>query len=207
MAFVIGMGISDGSSVFTNWQPRLPPDVDLRLSNVAPHPDAILHDIPSAVAASTFLIDPPERGGMPELIWTSELHLFVVCTEVRNWLGEHQPGKPEFFPVPVQSTRPIDGKTDHPGYFIMGMIPEVDPFDVDRTVWSGGMYGYKDGRTLHSAYDAPCVVIVEKRAGFHFWQTSHRQGKKFMCSNEFWAFYRKNKFRGLEKMKKECPEE
>lgn len=197
MTHLVGPNLRDGSTIHMRWSPFLPSGVSVGLREPNPLSE---HQV-AQLAASEVLIDQPKRGGVPDFMGPG-IGPFVVSTAIRDWLTEHQPGAPIFYPVRMRSHTPIEGTTAHKGFYVMGAVPVLDPLDVERTQWDGGMYRQPDGLTLASHSEAPCVVILEKTRGHHFWKTSHRQGLSYWMSDGFLNFIKVSKLRGIASWRK-----
>ncbi|MEQ1716865.1 MAG: DUF1629 domain-containing protein [Hyphomicrobium sp.] len=205
MAYVLMSGSRDGGSVYFRWEKPLAVSVGARIldPNQPLHPETILHDVREGLATATLLIDRPERGERIPDIMGTVLGPFFVSTTVRDWFLENEPQRHVFYPTNLKSTLPINGKTNHGIIYVMGNVPILDPMDVEQTAWAGVLCeGSNCRRALASHSDAPCVVFKDQIHGHHLWQTSDRQGQKFMCSDEFWEFFKNNKLRGLDATKR-----
>lgn len=195
MAHILSICVRSGSAVFHRWSPFLPSGLSVALTAGK----ALSNEQLEQLRQHVWLIDPPQNPQLPDVMGNST-GPFVVSSDMRSWLSAHQPNL-NFYSVCVRSTAPVGGATEHTGFTILGAIPIVDTMDAEQTAWEGGMYGYADGRTLSSHSDAPCVAIKALFGGLHIWKTSHKQGKLFMCSNEFREFMYKAKLRGFDTVK------
>lgn len=202
MARVIGKSVTDGSSIFIEWQPRLPNAIELLVedSTIELHSGHIERDVAKTLAGTVLLITPPVSGGVPEVMGKS-VGPYFFCEALKNWMEDHDAHGIKFHKIRVVSTTPIKGQTEHGYWYVVGDIPILEPLDVKKTIWAGGMHGRPDGRTLSMLPDAACVAFKSAIEGHHFWKTSHRQGLRLMCSEEFWLFYKSSGFRGFDCVK------
>lgn len=199
MARVIMGSVTDGSTNMFKWQPRLPNSIELLIedSSLKLPPGHTEFDIAKTLASTVLLITPPRSGGVPEVMGDATGPYFF-CEELKNWLEANDANDIKFHKIRVVSTKPIKGQTEHGHWYFVGDVPILEPLDVEKTTWSGGMYGKPDGRTLSWNSNATCVAFKKILSGHHFWKTSHRQGRRYMCSEEFAVFYKDRKFRGLD---------
>lgn len=149
--------------------------------------------------------DPPKSGKIPDIIaMTTGPH--IVCPQFRDWLEELEPGRHEFHPIALHSTRKFKGATDHGTYYLIVRPPVINAIIVEGTVFWGGKVGraglQPDGSfALSGAENAACYINRKAVEGHHFWYL--KGGGDFMFSAELLRRYRAHKFRGLD-MSKKC---
>ena len=121
MTHLVGPNLRDGSSINLNWEPPLH-SADTGLRQPRPLTEAELANL----EASEVVLDQPKRGGVPDFMGPG-IGPFVVSKTIRDWLTEHQPGAPIFYPVRMRSHTPIEGTTVHHGFFVMGAVVIAHP--------------------------------------------------------------------------------
>lgn len=196
------MPTGGGGSVYWNYYPndKASGDVIARLQRGEVLTAEELADFPRELR-----FDPPKSGNIPEIISMST-GPHIVCPQFRDWLEELEPGRHEFHPIAMYSTRKFKGATDHGTYYLIVRPPVIDAIVVEDTVFWGGKVGHEglqpDGRfSLSNVENDPCYINRKAIEGHHFWQLKGSR-VAFMFSAKLLRRYRAHKFRGLDMTKK-----
>lgn len=145
------------------------------------------------------------KGRVPEVLGWS-IGPFVVAPKIREFLETHEPGVHHFLPIQIRTERAVDGRQEHGTHWLLRAPPLVDCLNLQETVMKDDIQGrpwtrVKDDKDywggVPDGEGDPCVVHKEPIRGRHLWRTM--QGMRscfYMCSPDFWAFFKAEKMIG-----------
>lgn len=201
---VVFMVISsaDGGNVHKEFEPdhELGSNISNRLAGNQPLQERDVEAMPR-----TLRFVPPKSGNIPEVFsWTTGP--YILCPQFRDWLEELEPGRHQFLPLQLRSTRPFKGTMDHGTYYLIVRPPCVEALIAEGTEFANrivGKAGIKaDGSYLLAFGEGACNLDRKAVEGHHFWRLRDGPGWQHMCSADLWRRIREHKYRGLNVNKK-----
>jgi|GEM_PF-3128451 len=205
----IEVNVNDGSSMIVEWYPELDDVFEARLS-FGLETDEEFTALPKDQKAKIYKL---ANGRIPEVLGHST-GPYIIAPAIKEFLEVNEPGVHQFAPVLMQTPRTADGSDVPILHWLLRSPPLVDCLVLEGSIFKKDIRGenwerVKDkskywGGGLSRDRDNPCVFDAEQVEGRHLWR--FKEGdffSSFACSDEFWTFFKQNKFLGW-KSEKTC---
>ena len=152
-------------------------------------------------------------GRLPDVLGRGST--IMVSSRLMALIEELEPHVHVFFPVLVETEKPIFGKTRHETFFFIAAPPQLDAkalvieetefqkgFGFNGMIRSNTMTAENPCYAISSNPNNPCVLDAKLMGGKHFCEMSDRYaGVGLLVSDDFWKAYTDQKMKGFESYK------